>query len=260
MGTSGTPHLPPHAPALHPPSRRVRRGGNLARTVAQGGHYETSPPRILADRRSRTAGCFSDRAGASLSGAASAYHRRRPAWRRYGSYRAHNWPIAIGATASAVHHRESAGRGGTIGAEAVVRASPDGYTLLLATTVDAINVTLYEKVNFILDVTPVASIARTPNVMVVHPSFQPETIPELIAYAKANPGKINISGGPAAGAGLIAAELFKLMAGVSFEMISGPCPGSFIAKPLSCFPRNRSAPLHRSRPRRNAPRRPPPKR
>ena len=110
--------------------------------------------------------------------------------------------------------------GGTIGAEAVVRASPDGYTLLLATTVDAINVTLYEKVNFILDVTPVASIARTPNVMVVHPSFQPETIPELIAYAKANPGKINISGGPAAGTGLIAAELFKLMAGVNMVYVS----------------------------------------
>ena len=112
------------------------------------------------------------------------------------------------------------GAGGTIGAEAVVRASPDGYTLLLATTVDAINVTLYEKVNFILDVTPVASIARTPNVMVVHPSFQPETIPELIAYAKANPGKINISGGPAAGTGLIAAELFKLMAGVNMVYVS----------------------------------------
>ena len=110
--------------------------------------------------------------------------------------------------------------GGTIGAEAVVRASPDGYTLLLATTVDAINVTLYEKVNFILDITPVASIARTPNVMVVHPSFQPETIPELIAYAKANPGKINISGGPAAGTGLIAAELFKLMAGVNMVYVS----------------------------------------
>ena len=112
------------------------------------------------------------------------------------------------------------GAGGTIGAEAVVRASPDGYTLLLATTVDAINVTLYEKVNFILDVTPVASIARTPNVVVVHPSFQPETIPELIAYAKANPGKINISGGPAAGTGLIAAELFKLMAGVNMVYVS----------------------------------------
>src|SRR5215813_3846496 len=80
-----------------------------------------------------------------------------------------------------------------IGTEAVVRAPADGYTLLLVGTPSAINATLFEKLsyNFLRDIAPVAGIMRVPNVMVAHPSFPAETVPEFIAYAKANPGKID---------------------------------------------------------------------
>ena len=117
------------------------------------------------------------------------------------------------------------GAGGNIGTEAVVRAPPDGYTLHLTATSDAINATLDEKLSFNLlrDIAPVASLIRGPFVMVVQPSFHAKTVPEFIAYAKANPGKINFASGGTGFAAHVSGELFKMMAGV--EMIHVPYRG-----------------------------------
>jgi tripartite-type tricarboxylate transporter receptor subunit TctC len=109
------------------------------------------------------------------------------------------------------------GAGSNIAAEAVVRAPADGHTLLLAGAPNAINVTFYDKLNFNFarDVAPVASIMRVPLVMVVHPSFAAKTVPEFIAYAKANPRNLNMGSAGAGGPDHMAGELFKIMAGVS---------------------------------------------
>src|SRR6516164_122935 len=109
------------------------------------------------------------------------------------------------------------GGGGNIGTEAVVRASPDGYTILMASTTNTINVTLYDKLNFnfIRDIAPVATISRYTFVMLVHPSMPAKTVPEFIAYAKANPGKINMASGGIGGATHVHGELFKMMTGVN---------------------------------------------
>jgi tripartite-type tricarboxylate transporter receptor subunit TctC len=113
-----------------------------------------------------------------------------------------------------------------IGTEAVVRAPADGYTLLLAHTANAINATLYERLNFnfIRDITPVAGIIRVPGVMVVNPSLPAKTVLEFIAYAKANSGKINMGSGGAGGPDHMSGELFKTMTGVN--MIHVPYRGS----------------------------------
>src|SRR5215470_177052 len=110
------------------------------------------------------------------------------------------------------------GAGTNLATEAVVRALPDGYTFLMATSTNAINATLYDKLkfNFIRDTAPVASIARTPLIVVVNPSLAAETVPELITYAKANPGKINMATAGIGSSLHLAGELFMTMTGVYF--------------------------------------------
>jgi tripartite-type tricarboxylate transporter receptor subunit TctC len=113
---------------------------------------------------------------------------------------------------------ESRPGGGTnIATEAVVRATPDGYTLLMVGTAQAINATLYDKLNFrfIRDITPVAGLIRFPNVIVVNPSVPAKTVPELIAHAKASPGKISMASAGIGSGPHVAGELFKMMAGVN---------------------------------------------
>jgi len=117
------------------------------------------------------------------------------------------------------------GAGTNIATEAVVNAAPDGYTLLLCITANAINATLYDKLNFnfIRDIAPVAGVVRAPSVLVVNPSVPAKTVPEFIAYVKANPRKLNMS---SAGSGTpphIAGELFKMAAGV--DMLHVPYGG-----------------------------------
>ena len=117
------------------------------------------------------------------------------------------------------------GGGNTIGTEVVVRAPPDGYTLLLVDGTASINATLYEKLNynFIRDIATVAGIVRLPNLMMVYPSVPAKTVPEFIAYAKANPGKINMASPGIATPGHVAGELFKMMTGI--EMVHVPYRG-----------------------------------
>jgi tripartite-type tricarboxylate transporter receptor subunit TctC len=118
------------------------------------------------------------------------------------------------------------GAGSSIAAEAVVRAPPDGYTLFLATSSNAINASLYEKLNFdfIRDITPVASIVEDSLVMEVNPGIPAKTVPEFIAYAKANPGKINMGSSGTGTPPHIVGELFKMMTGVN--MVHVPYRGS----------------------------------
>jgi len=115
-----------------------------------------------------------------------------------------------------------AGGAGQIGTEAVVRAAPDGYTLLVVAPSHVINATLYDKLsyNFLRDIAPVASMISSPNVLVVNPSLPVNSVPELIAYAKANPGKLNMGSVGIGGNPHVAGELFKIMSGI--DMVHVP--------------------------------------
>jgi tripartite-type tricarboxylate transporter receptor subunit TctC len=122
------------------------------------------------------------------------------------------------------------GAGTNIAAEAVVRAAADGYTFFLPTAANAINATLYDKLNFnfLRDIVPVARINRFPIVMVVNPSFPVKTVPEFIAYAKANPGKINMASIGNGTSAHVAGELFKMTTGVN--MVHVPYRGNATAE------------------------------
>jgi tripartite-type tricarboxylate transporter receptor subunit TctC len=125
------------------------------------------------------------------------------------------------------------GAGSNIATDAVVRATPDGYSLLLVTQTNATNAALYESLgfNFIRDIAPVAGIGTNPFVMVVSPSVPAKTVPEFIDYAKANPGKVNMSSPGTGSAGHIFGELFKIMTGV--HIVHVPYRTSFIPDLLS---------------------------
>jgi tripartite-type tricarboxylate transporter receptor subunit TctC len=138
------------------------------------------------------------------------------------------------------------GAGSNAATEAVVRAPADGYTLLLVTTTNAINASLYDKLNFnfIHDIAPVASISRVPLVLEVNPSIPVRTVPEFVAYAKANPGKLNFASSGIGTASHVAGELFKMSAGVDMlhvpyrntlfpDLLSGRVPVYFGPIPSS---------------------------
>jgi tripartite-type tricarboxylate transporter receptor subunit TctC len=121
------------------------------------------------------------------------------------------------------------GAGGSIGTEAVVNAPADGYTLLLVSTANAVNATLYGKLNynFVHEIAPIVGIMRVPNIMEVNPSVPVKTVQEFIAYAKANPGKINMGSGGNGTSQHVSGELFKMLTGV--DMVHVPFRGAALA-------------------------------
>jgi tripartite-type tricarboxylate transporter receptor subunit TctC len=133
------------------------------------------------------------------------------------------------------------GAGTNIAAEAVVRSAPDGYALLLAASPNAINASLYDKLsfNFIRDIAPVAAISREPNVVVLNPSVPTSTVPEFIAYAKANPGRINMASAGNGTTSHLAGELFKMMTGVNMVHVpyrgGGPALTDLLAGQVQVF-------------------------
>ena len=116
------------------------------------------------------------------------------------------------------------GAGTNIATETVVRAPADGYTLLMVGPTQAINATLYERLNFIRDIAPVAGIISTANAIIVNPSVPAKTVPDFIAYAKANPRKVNMASGGTGAPSHIAGELFKMMTGI--DMLHVPYRGA----------------------------------
>jgi tripartite-type tricarboxylate transporter receptor subunit TctC len=138
------------------------------------------------------------------------------------------------------------GAGGNIGTEAVVRAAPDGYTLLLVDTSNTFNVTLYEHLNFIFlrDIAPIAGIFRGASILVRHPSFPATSVPELIAYAKANPGKVSMASAGIGSIPHVSGELFKILTGVDIVQVqyrgAGPALVDMFGRPDTGHVRDRA--------------------
>ena len=122
------------------------------------------------------------------------------------------------------------GGGGNIGAESVIRAAPDGHTLMMVDATPTMSATMYEKLSFdfVRDIAPVAILLRQPLIIVVHPSVPAKTVPEFIAYAKASPGKLNFASSGIGSGPHMSGELFKMMAGVDLTAVhyrgGGPAP------------------------------------
>jgi tripartite-type tricarboxylate transporter receptor subunit TctC len=188
---------------------------------------ETSPSQISAfgRRRCPAASTVTLRLRASLSDAAGAHHCWFRACRHHRYRRAPDgqWLSERLGQQFVIENRP--GASSTIGTEAVVRASPDGYTLLLITTASAVNTTLFKlNYNFLNDIVPIAGIFRVPNVMVVPPSVPAKTVPEFIAHAKTNPGRVSMASPGTGTPPHLFGALFKAMAGV--DMVHVPYRGS----------------------------------
>ena len=184
--------------------------------------HQTSPSSFSASgsRRCRASFRLADRTSASVSDEAGAHHcwlcRRRRIRHRRGLMG--QWLSERLDQPFVIENRPGAAT--NIATQVVVNAPADGYTLLLVGVTNAINTTFYPKLNFnfIGDIAPVASITRQPQAMLVNPSFPAKTIPELIDYAKANPGKINMSSPGVGSISHLAGELFKMMAASTWSM------------------------------------------
>src|SRR5262249_41646673 len=183
-------------------------------------HYERSRSKAISASgrgHGRAAGGPADRVGTGLSVAAGPPPCCR--WRRRRGREPLPALLAKGGGGGCGHPCllcNSPGGATNTGTEAAVRSPADGYTLLLSALSNAVNATLYDNLNFnfIRDMVPVAGIIRVSNVMYAHPSVPATTLPEFIAYAKANPGKINMASAGNGSSSHMAGELFKLLAGV----------------------------------------------